>query len=111
MLCELDVELYTNNDSHCMRATYPSHDAMQCVCQPQHHLARTAVEDDDDDGYDFLCRSYLLDDTTYDRCLLGSKVATWVGSMMRSYVISLHLAEVTLRRKRHGEGMVSESCY
>ena len=69
---EVDVELYTNNDSHCIYVTHPGHESMRFVCQPQHHLASNAVEDDDHVGYDSLCRSCLPDATTYDRCLLGS---------------------------------------
>ena len=44
---EVDVELYTNNDSHCIYVTHPGQKTMRFVCQPQHHLASNAVEDDD----------------------------------------------------------------
>ena len=97
---EVDVELYTNNDSHCIYVTHPGHGTMRFVCQPQHHLASNAFEDDDHDGDDsFAVRTFSTLQLTTGACWA---VAASTSSMMASYVILLQLAEVTLRKLWHG---------
>lgn len=72
MIHELDAEPYTNNGSQCISLTHPVREALRCGPQPQHLLASNAIENDDEDGWAFLCRSHRLDATTYYRCLLGN---------------------------------------